>query len=88
MPLSSDLDDPPSISPKTLAKQLNIGNSVQLEKRIKRELEEQGRHQYLFSLQIVFDKKTKKKICLVFTKAKWQFIICLAFLNNTSKVLY
>lgn len=60
LPLSSDLDDPPSISPKTLAKQLNIGNSVQLEKRIKRELEEQGMHQYLFSLQIVFDKKNKK----------------------------
>lgn len=37
-----DLDDPPSISTKTLAKQLNIGNPLQLEKRIKRELEEQG----------------------------------------------
>ncbi|XP_052065069.1 transcriptional adapter 3-B-like [Mytilus californianus] len=32
----------PAISPKALAKQLNIGNPSHLEKRIKRELEEQG----------------------------------------------
>ncbi|CAI9722847.1 Hypothetical predicted protein [Octopus vulgaris] len=39
---TKDLEDPPSISPKMLAKQLNISNAVQLEKRIKKELEEQG----------------------------------------------
>ena len=32
----------PAISPRALAKQLNIGNPSHLEKRIKRELEEQG----------------------------------------------
>ncbi|XP_050402924.1 transcriptional adapter 3-B [Patella vulgata] len=35
-------DEAPAISPRTLAKQLNIGNPVHLERRIKRELEEQG----------------------------------------------
>ncbi|GAB1602831.1 transcriptional adapter 3-like isoform X2 [Argonauta hians] len=39
---TKDLEDPPTISPKMLAKQLNISNAVQLEKRIKKELEEQG----------------------------------------------
>ena len=32
----------PAISPRALAKQLNLGNPNHLEKRIKRELEEQG----------------------------------------------
>lgn len=32
----------PAISPRALAKQLNLGNPAHLEKRIKRELEEQG----------------------------------------------
>ena len=31
-----------SISPKSLARQLNIGNTAALERRIKRELEENG----------------------------------------------
>ncbi|XP_041365327.1 transcriptional adapter 3-like isoform X2 [Gigantopelta aegis] len=35
-------DEAPAISPRTLAKQLNIGNPIHLEKRIKKELEEQG----------------------------------------------
>ncbi|ESP04697.1 hypothetical protein LOTGIDRAFT_207498 [Lottia gigantea] len=35
-------DEAPAISPRTLAKQLNIGNPTHLERRIKRELEEQG----------------------------------------------
>ncbi|OWF35458.1 Transcriptional adapter 3-B [Mizuhopecten yessoensis] len=35
-------DEAPAISPRALAKQLNIGNPIHLEKRIKRELEEQG----------------------------------------------
>ena len=36
------LDESAAISPKALAKQLNLGNPIHLEKRIKRELEEQG----------------------------------------------
>ncbi|KAK3101407.1 hypothetical protein FSP39_003347 [Pinctada imbricata] len=35
-------DEAPAISPRALAKQLNIGNPAHLEKRIRRELEEQG----------------------------------------------
>ena len=31
------------MSPRSLAKQLNIGNTASLERRIKRELEEQGK---------------------------------------------
>ena len=31
-----------TISPRSLAKQLNLGNATALERRIKRELEEQG----------------------------------------------
>jgi len=36
------LNESAAISPKELAKQLNLGNPAHLEKRIKRELEEQG----------------------------------------------
>ena len=35
-------DEAPAISPRVLAKQLNIGNPAHLEKRIRKELEEQG----------------------------------------------
>ncbi|KAK3103718.1 hypothetical protein FSP39_021299 [Pinctada imbricata] len=35
-------DEAPAISPRALAKELNIGNPAHLEKRIRRELEEQG----------------------------------------------
>lgn len=35
-------DEAPAISPRMLAKQLNIGNPAHLEKRIRKELEEQG----------------------------------------------
>jgi len=36
------LNESAAISPRELAKQLNLGNPAHLEKRIKRELEEQG----------------------------------------------
>ncbi|KAK3594080.1 hypothetical protein CHS0354_040848 [Potamilus streckersoni] len=36
------VEEAPAISPRALAKQLNLGNPSHLEKRIKRELEEQG----------------------------------------------
>ena len=39
---TESLDESAAISPKALAKQLNLGNPIHLEKRIKRELEEQG----------------------------------------------
>ncbi|XP_052229762.1 transcriptional adapter 3-B-like [Dreissena polymorpha] len=39
---SETLNESAAISPKELAKQLNLGNPAHLEKRIKRELEEQG----------------------------------------------
>ena len=40
--LDSDAAEAASISPRSLAKQLNIGNTAALERRIKRELEENG----------------------------------------------
>ncbi|XP_052798333.1 transcriptional adapter 3-A-like isoform X2 [Mya arenaria] len=39
---NESLNESAAISPKELAKQLNLGNTAHLEKRIKRELEEQG----------------------------------------------
>ena len=36
-------DEAPTMSPKMLAKQLNIGNPATLERRIRKELEEQGK---------------------------------------------
>lgn len=41
-PDTESLNESAAISPKELAKQLNLGNPAHLEKRIKRELEEQG----------------------------------------------
>ncbi|XP_053384226.1 transcriptional adapter 3-B-like isoform X2 [Mercenaria mercenaria] len=41
-PEDESLNESAAISPKELAKQLNLGNPSHLEKRIKRELEEQG----------------------------------------------
>ena len=38
----ADAAEAACMSPRSLAKQLNIGNTVSLERRIKRELEEQG----------------------------------------------
>ncbi len=39
----ADAAEAATMSPRSLAKQLNVGNTAQLERRIKRELEEQGR---------------------------------------------
>ena len=40
--LTENSEEAPAISPRILAKQLNIGNPATLEKRIQKELEEQG----------------------------------------------
>ena len=49
-----DAAEAASISPRSLAKQLNIGNATKLEKRIKKELEEHGLYKsiYIFFLQV------------------------------------
>lgn len=40
--VAENAEEAPAISPRMLAKQLNIGNPASLERRIQRELEEQG----------------------------------------------
>ena len=51
-----DAAEAASISPRSLAKQLNIGNTAALERRIKRELEENGRCFNDSSVHFVFSK--------------------------------
>lgn len=46
--VAENAEEAPAISPRMLAKQLNIGNPASLERRIQRELEEQGLWTYFF----------------------------------------
>ena len=48
--VAENAEEAPAISPRMLAKQLNIGNPASLERRIQRELEEQGLWTYFVSL--------------------------------------
>ena len=50
---TTDAAEAATISPRSLAKQLNIGNTAAIERRIKRELEENGNQPCCFLRVIV-----------------------------------